>query len=391
MINTDNLQLYLAELVLLQFKNYAQARIVLGVGIHLIAGKNGAGKTNLLDAIYYLCCCKSYFQASDTANIQHNTNFFRIDGVFHITSAQPNEAHTETITLKCTSRKKEISRNDKVYDKLSEHVGLLPVVIIAPDDTELIKGASEERRKLIDLNLSQLDGDYLHALIKYNKLIQQRNALLKQFAELNYFDAHLLDIYDAQLQTPAQTIYQKRRAITQEILPFLQQYYAQLSNQREQIGCVYKSALNQQAFADILVQRKNADRDAQRTTEGLHRDDWIFEIDGYPLKKFGSQGQQKSFLIALKLALYRLLFQYKNRPPLLLLDDVFDKLDPQRIAQLSQIITQPPFGQVLMTDTQADRMAQILAELHIDCTIIDIEQGQVVKNSTISASAGVSA
>lgn len=326
----------------------------------MISGPNGSGKTNLLDAIYYLCFCKSYFQAVEANNMQHGTRFFRIDATFD------THAGEEQITVKYAGgQKKDFLRNQVCYDKLSEHIGLLPLVIITPDDISLVKGGSEERRRLLDTALSQIDRGYLQALIAYSKLMQQRNALLKKFADDRFFDAALLDTYTAQLIEPATLIHEKRQWIAQKITPVLQQYYETLCNGKEQINCSYKSPLNDTPFAVLLQQNAALDRQLMRTAEGPHRDDLTFYIDDYPLKKFGSQGQQKSFLIALKLAVFSLLADHKKNSPILLLDDIFDKLDTQRITRLLQIITCPPFGQVFITDTQYERTTAILQQLNV--------------------------
>lgn len=352
--------LYLQQLFLHHFKNYRQCRLTFGAGVNLVSGPNGSGKTNLLDAIYYLCFCKSYFQAVEANNVQHGARFFRLDATFNTSGG------TEQITVKYAGgQKKDFSRNEVLYDKLSEHIGLLPLVIITPDDISLVKSGSEERRRLLDTTLSQLDRSYLNALISYNKLVQQRNALLKKMAEERTFDAALLDTYTNQLIQPAALLHQKRQWLVQQILPVLQQSYQMLCNGTEQINCTYKSPLNNAPFAVLMQQNLTIDRQLMRTAEGPHRDDLLFEIDNYPLKKFGSQGQQKSFLIALKLAIFTLLAEHKKSTPILLLDDIFDKLDPLRIEQLLRLITQQPFGQVFITDTQYERVALILQHLGV--------------------------
>lgn len=351
--------MYLQQLSITNFKNYGQCTLQFVPRINLICGQNGAGKTNLLDAVYYLCFCKSYFSATDAQNIHHGQDFFRLEGRFMLANGQ----NCTALVKYGAGRKKEFGLNGAVYDRLSEHIGLLPLVMIAPDDTEIIKNSSEERRKLLDITISQIDKSYLQALISYNKTLQQRNALLKTFAERHFFNPALLETYNEQLSPPAMLIYTKRQQVVQLLLPLVQQYYGQLSGGRETVHCTYQSALANTGFAELLKQNLHTDRQLQRTTEGIHRDDAEFTINNYPLKKFGSQGQQKSFLIALKLAIYRLIAQSSGKTPILLLDDICDKLDEQRISQLVQIITGPNFGQVFISDTQKDRMQAIFTSL----------------------------
>ncbi len=366
--------MYLKELHIANFKNYSQSKIRFDAKLNLAVGHNGAGKTNLLDSIYYLCCCKSYFSSSDLQNIRHEQNYFRLDGVFEILQT----AESEHITAKiATHRKKTILRNDLAYKKLSEHIGLLPLVFVAPDDLQLIKGSSEGRRKLMNGTLSQLDQAYLQSLIRYNKVLQQRNTLLKQFQERRYFNQTLLETYNEQLIPLGTRIHQSRTTQTQTLLPLLQQYYERISSGKEQVNCQYKSVLNEQTLEELLRTNLQQDRYAQRTTQGIHRDDWLFEINGYPLKKYGSQGQQKSFLIALKLAIYQLIRQHKQIRPILLLDDIFDKLDASRTTQLLQTVMGEHFGQIFISDTQLDRMRQIFDNFEIQPKIFQIVDGTI--------------
>lgn len=366
--------MYLKELHIANFKNYVQSKITFGEKLNLTVGHNGAGKTNLLDAIYYLCFCKSYFSSNELQNIRHEQNYFRLDGIFEMLQTK----QTENIVAKiATHRKKSIIRNDIPYKRLSEHIGLLPLVFVAPDDMQLIKGSSEGRRKLIDGTLSQLDQSYLDALISYNKVIQQRNSLLKQFHERRTFNATLLETYNQQLVPLGTQIHENRIAQTALLLPLLQEYYERISSGKERVNCRYKSVLKQQSFADLLQSNLYQDRSAQRTTEGIHRDDWVFEINGYPLKKYGSQGQQKSFLIALKLAIYQLIRQHKNILPILLLDDIFDKLDELRTTQLIETVMGEHFGQIFISDTQLERMRQIFDNFEVNPKIFKIEDGVV--------------
>lgn len=361
--------MHLQKLSLTNFKNYGQFSSTFGTGIHLVAGQNGTGKTNLLDAIHYLCFCKSYFHATDMQQVRHGESFFRIEGSF--------ELHGETtdIVIKFgAQRKKEMSRNDVPYEKLSAHIGLFPAVMIAPDDIMTVKGSGEERRKLIDLSLAQQEPDYLQALILCAKLIQQRNALLKQFAEQQWFDMALLETYNQQLIEPTKLIWKHRCDLATQIVPKLQLYYEQLSGGREQVSCVYQSALHETSYEDLLQQSLSSDRRRLFTTEGIHRDEWAFGMGRFALRKFGSQGQQKTFLIALKLALFAHTAANKQLRPLLLLDDIFDKLDEKRIEQLISLVAQHPFGQVFITDTQQSRLQLIFEKQHIPYQLISIVQ-----------------
>lgn len=359
---------------MVNFKNYGETKIAFAKKINLIYGKNGVGKTNLLDAIYYLCFCKSYFNASDSANIRHEQGFFRLVGEFDRLTTKE-----EIIAKVAKGKKKVISRNQSVYDKFSQHIGLCPLVIIAPDDTELIRGASELRRKLINTTLAQLDTAYLKTLIRYNRVLQQRNALLKQFAEQQRFNPILLETYTTQLIPLGETLHQKRQALLQQMSPVLQRYYEYLSQGKEKVRLDYQSQLNDNSFAELLKNTLSNDRHLNRTTTGIHRDNLLLTIEGYPLKKFGSQGQQKSFIVALKLAVYQLIQQHQEIAPILLLDDIFDKLDATRTSRLVDLVSGEAFGQLFISDTQLERIAIVFDKFGLSYRSFEIQNGQVSK------------
>jgi DNA replication and repair protein RecF len=290
------------------------------------------------------------------------------------------EGKRERIVAKVIPRKKkELERNDVPYQRLSEHVGLLPVVMIAPDDTYLVSDGSEARRSFLDNTLSQIDNAYLHQLIAYNKLLKQRNALLKQFGEQGRYDRAMVEVYDQQMLAPAQAIHEARTAFMQGFQPLVQQAYAQISGEAESIDCTYRSKLTDTPFATLLAEAAEKDRILQRTTVGIHKDDLVFEISGYPLKRFASQGQLKSFVLSLKLAQYQVLREEKKVPPLLLLDDIFDKLDGQRVTQLLQLLQQQAFGQAFITDTDETRLSAIIRETGQPFLKYRITQGQAEK------------
>lgn len=362
----------LKTITLVNFKNYEKLQLSCAAKLNFLVGPNGAGKTNLLDAIYYLCFCKSYFNSSEQQNVRHQQRFFRLDGVFMLNGIAEN-----IVAKIALNKRKEIVRNDLAYSKLSQHIGLLPLVMIAPDDIQLVKAGSEARRKLLDSTLSQIDKGYLKTLIQYHKLLQQRNAYLKKCYEEQSFDIALLQIYDEQLVPLGIQLYHQRKKAIGELLVLLQKYYEWISDGKEEVNCVYKSSLNKSGFAQILHQNLLQDRHLQRTTDGLHRDDLLFEINNYPLKKFGSQGQQKSFLIALKLAQYQLLKQKHNTTPILLLDDIFDKLDPIRTRKLVDAVVSDDFGQVFISDTELERMKKIFDAFEIEQKLFKITDGKV--------------
>jgi DNA replication and repair protein RecF len=363
---------YLQEIILTEFKNYTLQRVLLDPALNCFVGRNGMGKTNLLDAVYFLCMGKSYFTATDRNVIREGMDFFRLEGHF------VTDERTEQIVVKVQKGKRKIlERNGKPYDRLSEHVGRFPVVIIAPDDTRLATEGSEERRRFLDNTICQTDADYLEALIVYNRVLKQRNGYLKQAAELGRFDTALLGIYDEQLLEPAQQIFEARKRFMESFQPVFSSYYQTLSKGAEPVAIGYRSQLASQTLSEMLQERQEKDRILQRTTGGIHRDDLIFEVHGRSLKQFASQGQLKTYVLALKLAQYDWIRDDRNQDPILLLDDIFDKLDLQRVEQLVRLLGDHQFGQVMITDTDAERTRKVLQAHTGSYQLLEVIDGRV--------------
>ncbi|MFZ4545362.1 MAG: DNA replication/repair protein RecF, partial [Saprospiraceae bacterium] len=364
----------LESLTLTNFKNYRSEKIELSAKLNCLTGLNGMGKTNILDAVYYLCMCKSHFSTTDVHIALQGEDFFRLEGIFNLDGSKKSK-----IVAKVQARKAKIFENqDLSYEKLSDHIGKFPVVMIAPDDTELLTEGSEERRRLMDITLSQLDQHYLHSLQIYNKVLEQRNALLKQFFQSQRFDAGLLEVYDSQLIAPANYIFQQRKVLLEQLLPIFQLYYKIISGDREQPSFSYESKLLDYDLETLLLENREKDRILQRTSSGIHRDDVLFIFsEGIPAKRFASQGQLKSFLLAIKLAQYEVLHLLKGQRPILLLDDIFDKLDMERVKHLLSLLSDDQFGQLFITDTQEERILSIIGDLQVDFKHFKVNQGHV--------------
>lgn len=364
--------MYLQQLSVINFKNYSEAELKFSQSVNAFTGNNGAGKTNLLDAIHYLSLCKSYFNPIDSQQIKTGTDMFVINGVFN------KDGHKETIACGLKrNQKKQFKRNKKDYQRLADHIGLFPLVMVSPYDISIIIEGSEERRKFIDNVISQTDNKYLDELITYNKVLINRNALLKRIAETGRYDPELLNVFDEQLITSGNLIFKKRKAFMGAITPVFNKHYQFLSGDAEQVELVYESQLLQGDFADLLKKSTEKDRILERTTVGIHKDELQFAIHGMPMKKFGSQGQQKSFLIALKLAQYTYLYQQKGFKPLLLLDDIFDKLDDNRVTKLMQMVSNHDFGQVFITDTSAAKVEGIFNKINVGLKIFKVAGGEI--------------
>ncbi|MFN8310988.1 MAG: DNA replication/repair protein RecF [Chitinophagales bacterium] len=348
--------MFLSRLRLIQFKNHAQAEFSFKKKINCFIGRNGAGKTNILDAIHYICLTKSFLNSVDQQLMLWGSSFFRLDAA--IGMAQ-NE---EQITVKWQMpRRKEFSVNNLPYKKLSEHIGHFPAVVISPDDAALIQGPSEERRRFLDNTLSQIDPVYLNHLIRYVKVLDQRNALLKQAAAGGAFDAVLLEQYDEQLAVHGEPVYEARRKATTELNQLFHTYYQQLSGGREVVDFTYQSDMHQGDLRLLLRGSHKKDLLLERTGTGIHRDDLEFSIGKEKIRKFGSQGQQKSFIIAMKLAQHRLIAQRKGVAPVLLIDDIFDKLDEMRSKALMALLSDPFFEQIFLTDTSQTHIQSALS------------------------------
>ncbi len=359
--------LFLDKITITQFKNYALSSFGFTERVIGICGLNGKGKTNLLDAIYYCCFTKSYFSKADALNIQFDKDGFRLEAIF--------ENQEEEQKLVCIHRgmgKKELLINDVVYEKLSQHIGCFPVVMIAPDDIELITGGSEERRRFMDTVLSQMDAEYLQQLIAYNKILQQRNSALKNFAEQGKTDRALLDVLDEQLCKPGNFIHARRKMFTTELIPMVQQFYRQIAGDTETVTLQYDSLLNNNSFEGLLNQFREKDLLLQRSNAGIHKDDLLMQLDGQVFKNTASQGQRKSLLFALKLAEFELLKTNKGFAPLLLLDDVFEKLDDTRMNNLLHWVCNENSGQVFITDTHRDRLEETLGALEVEFQVIEL-------------------
>jgi DNA replication and repair protein RecF len=366
--------MYLKNLSLVNFKNYDEAELQFSEGANAFSGNNGAGKTNLLDAIHYLSLCKSYFNPIDSQQIKQDRDLFMIQGAF-----DKNGSNEFIACGVKKNQKKQFKRNKKEYQRLADHIGLFPLVMISPNDISLILEGSEERRKFIDNVISQTDSKYLDELIVYNKNLLNRNALLKRIAETGKYDPALMEIFDEQLVHSGKKIFDSRKAFMESFIPIFNGHYQYLSDDAEQVKLVYDSPLQQGNFEELMKASVEKDRILQRTTVGIHKDELVFEVHGMPLKKFGSQGQQKSFLIALKLAKYSFLYQQKGFKPLLLLDDIFDKLDDNRITKLMKMVSHDDFGQLFITDTNSERIKSIFDKISVDLKLFNIAN-QVIKH-----------
>ncbi|MEM6515481.1 MAG: DNA replication/repair protein RecF [Bacteroidota bacterium] len=349
----------LKTLSLVNYKNFESQDFEFDSKINCFVGANGVGKTNALDAIHYLSFGKSYFNPIASQNIKHNEDFFVVDGIF-----DKNDKTEKIVVSLKRGQKKMIKRNGKAYEKFSEHIGFIPLVIISPADRDLIVEGSDTRRKFIDSIISQSDKTYLTNLINYNKVLAQRNALLKYFALNNTFNAQTIGVYNEQLDGYGAAIFETRREFLETFIPIFKSRYEAISNGNEIVNLTYKSNLFDGNLKEILEQAVNKDKSLQYTSVGIHKDDLIFEIESYPIKKFGSQGQQKSFLIALKLAQFDFLKTQSGVTPLLLLDDIFDKLDENRVAQIIGLVDDENFGQLFISDTHAERTENVVKQVH---------------------------
>jgi DNA replication and repair protein RecF len=359
--------MYLQKISVVNFKNIASQSFDFQEKINCFVGDNGVGKTNVLDAIYYLSFTKSYFNAVAIQNIKHGEGFFMIEGDYLL-----NDRNEKIVCSLKKGQKKVLKRNDKAYSKFSEHIGQFPLVIISPADRDLVTEGSETRRKFIDGVISQQNKTYLQDLISYSKVLSQRNALLKYFAANRVFDALNLSVYNEQLSEYGTRIYNVRKAFLEQFIPIFNEKYQIISGDKEQVNLNYKSQLHDFEMSDLLKKSLEKDKILQYTTSGIHKDDLSFEIGEYPIKKFGSQGQQKSYLIALKLAQFEFIKQQSNVLPILLLDDIFDKLDENRVSQIIDLVNNDEFGQIFITDTHADRTENILKQVSKEYQIFQL-------------------
>lgn len=364
--------MHLQRLNLVNFKNYEASEIELSEGINCFIGNNGAGKTNILDAVHYLSICKSYMNVKDRQNIRFDEPFFVIEGDW--------DKEDTTTNIYCAVKlgaKKVFRRNKKEYEKLADHIGQFPAVMISPYDRDLISEGSELRRKWMDGIISQFDRQYLLTIQKYNKVLAQRNALLKNMGEHQLFDRESISVWNDQMIELGNDIYKKRKAFLEEFIPVFQSHYDAIGLKQEEVHMEYKSQLHEASFIDLLEQFERKDAITRYSNAGTHKDDLLFTIKGHPVKKFGSQGQQKSFVIALRLAQYEWLKNHLNTKPVLLLDDIFDKLDHTRVERLMRLVSDQFFGQVLVTDTDRKRVETILADNNLPSRIFKVSSGSV--------------
>lgn len=347
--------MYLKNISLTNFKNYDQTDLEFSSKINCLVGNNGVGKTNVLDAIHYLSLTKSFFNNIDSISIKHGEEYFIIEGNFKWNG---NEDHI--ICAFQRQKQKSFKKNSKEYQKLSEHIGRFPVVMISPADSALISEGSEERRRFMNKIISQYNSVYLDAILKYGKALQQRNKLLKDFRSGGNFDQDMIEIWNQQLVKYGTYIYNERKSLTEELVPLFNEYYKLISSGNEEVKLSYRSQLDEGDFASILIKNIDKDRLLEYTTAGIHKDDLLLEMNGHPVKSLGSQGQQKSYLVALKLSKFDYIKRKSGIIPVLLLDDIFDKFDATRVEQIIKLVSSEMFGQIFITDTHQERLHKIL-------------------------------
>jgi len=362
----------LEKLSLINYKNIQEATLELSPKMNCFIGHNGAGKTNVLDAVYYLSFCRSAFNPVDSQVIRHEQDFMMLEGAY----SQP-DAPESPLTVTCgmkRGQKKHFKRNKKEYKRLSEHIGLIPIVMISPADTFLIEGGSEERRRLMDVVIAQMDRTYMDALNRYSKALQQRNTLLKQDEEP---DPDMMSIWEEQMAAAGEIIYQKRNLLATQLTPLFQQFYERISGGHERVSLNYVSHCQRGPLLEVIQRDRFKDRAVGYSLHGVHRDDLEIMIEGHQMKREGSQGQQKTFVIALKLAQFEMLKRTMPSVPILLLDDIFDKLDSSRVEQIVNLVSGDDFGQIFMTDTNREHLDQILAASSNDYKIFEVADGEL--------------
>lgn len=357
----------LQRLSLFNFRNYEQAEFTFSAGVNALTGANGCGKTNVLDAIHYLCLCKSYFHTIDAPSLRFGSGFFTVSGTFE----RDGSADEIVVSVK-NGQKKSVKRNQKEYGRLKDHIGLLPLVMEAPVDQEIIHGGSEERRRMMDSVICQYDHDYLDNLMSYNRLLQQRNALLKQVARGGSSDSSLWQVWDEQLAHYGHCVYEARKTFVKRFQPYFESRYESLASQQESAGITYVSHLDESPLSALLDKNLQKDLVLQHTSSGIHKDDLILNLNGQPIRRYGSQGQQKSLVLALKLAQFTVMKESVDTIPMLLLDDVFDKLDIGRITRLMDLVTREGFGQIILTDTQEEHVGEIFKRIGMPLQIFPL-------------------
>ena len=367
------LKMYLHKLSLVNFKNYKDAEFIFSDRINCFVGNNGVGKTNILDAIHYLALAKSYFNSIDSQNINHSENFSIIQGEF--------EKGKKTENIYCgmqKNKRKQFKKNKKEYEKLSEHIGLFPLVMISPSDSNLINDGSEERRRFINSVISQYDRNYLNNVIQYNHALTQRNKLLKDLKTDFNFDRVVLSAWDEQLISFGEKIFEARKDFIEKLLPCFRDYHKIISDNKDDVKLFYQSQLFENNMRELLENSLRKDIILQYTTVGIHKDELIMNLGEFPLKKTGSQGQQKTFLVALKLAKFDFIKKMSEIVPILLLDDIFDKFDPLRVEQIIRLVAENNFGQIFITDTNESHLKNILSKIKIDHKIFSITEDQKI-------------
>lgn len=360
----------LKRISILNYKNLEQVELSFSPKLNCFFGQNGMGKTNLLDAVYFLSFCKSAGNPIDSQNIHHDADFFVIQGFYEAPDGTPEEIYCGMKRR----QKKQFKRNKKEYTRLSDHIGFLPLVMVSPADSELIAGGSDERRRFMDVVISQYDKEYLEALIRYNKALVQRNTLLKSEEPV---EEELFLVWEEMMAQSGEVVFRKREAFIQEFIPIFQSFYSFISQDKEQVGLTYDSHARNASLQEVLKESRIRDQIMGYSLRGVHKDELNMLLGDFPIKREGSQGQNKTYLVALKLAQFDFLKRTGTTVPLLLLDDIFDKLDASRVEQIIKLVAGDNFGQIFITDTNREHLDRILHKVGSDYRMFRVEQGTI--------------